>query len=478
MTRTIGRRTFLRGAGGALVALPWLDAMMPSGAKAQPASTRYLVAFGGTSLGHPIGGVAPTTAGALSATRGLRPLAGRTADARYEWDSLLSDFGVVSGLRIPWSGEPGSRGRIFHVGTPGPLLSGAKSPDYGVDCRGPSSDEIVANAIGGDHRFRAIHYRVQPDRYRTTYQYNRGFMSYRRTGSGSMEPNTPIASPRVAYDQLFQGFVPPGETVDPRVANRLADDRSVLDLVRESASRLLTRLGSADRQRIERHFEEIRALEREIADTPIPTQRPACQLLPDPGNDPSIASAGTTENGNIGYSGEDRRAKLMCDLIYMAFACDQTRVATLLMTYAMSFMSAETIVGKPADIHDLGHHKAGGTREDMDTIYAWHVKHLAYLADKLRGTPDGDGTLLDRTAIVFLTEGGRGHDPELNQSDSPHSTENMVVLVGGHAGGLRTGHHIVAANRHPAEVLITAMNAVGVPTTRLNEIEGGISGLL
>jgi hypothetical protein len=99
------------------------------------------------------------------------------------------------------------------------------------------------------------------------------------------------------------------------------------------------------------------------------------------------------------------------------------------------------------------------------------------LLGKLRDTPEGGGKLLDSCAIVFLHEGGHGLDTATGKANSTHSTENMACLIAGRAGGLKPGQHVAAPGKHPANVLITAMNAVGVPGN-LGEVAGGIPALL
>jgi len=109
---------------------------------------------------------------------------------------------------------------------------------------------------------------------------------------------------------------------------------------------------------------------------------------------------------------------------------------------------------------------------------AWHMKHFAYLVAKMKATPEGGASLLDSSAIVMLHDGGHGLDPSSGSEDSAHSTENMACLIAGGAGGLKPGQHVVAKDKHPANVLITAMNAVGVPTDTLGEVSGTIPALL
>src|SRR5213078_1564275 len=99
----------------------------------------------------------------------------------------------------------------------------------------------------------------------------------------------------------------------------------------------------------------------------------------------------------------------------------------------------------------------------------WHMKHFATLLGKLAGSAEGAGRLIDSCAVLFLHEGGHGLDTATGKTNSSHSTENMACLIAGGAGGLRPGQHVVATGKHPANVVISAMNAVGVPE-KLGEV--------
>ena len=105
------------------------------------------------------------------------------------------------------------------------------------------------------------------------------------------------------------------------------------------------------------------------------------------------------------------------------------------------------------------------------------LKHWAYLLGKLKASPEGGGTLLDQMATVFAFEGGHGFDPADGRAVSAHSTENMAMIVAGGAGGLKKGLHIPAPNLHPAQVLLTALRAVGYSSNTLGEVTGEIPGL-
>jgi hypothetical protein len=138
-------------------------------------------------------------------------------------------------------------------------------------------------------------------------------------------------------------------------------------------------------------------------------------------------------------------------MIAQAFICDLTRVASFMITWAQCFVSGKTICGNSSDLHEIGH--GAGTTTQMAQIVSWHLKFVAGIADKLRSVQEPDGNILSKSAIVFLTEGGWANDP--------HSTEAMVVAIGGRAGGLKPGKHIMATGQHPASVVLSAMKAVG-----------------
>ncbi len=487
MTHRLSRRTFLAGAHGTAVALPFLEIMMSRRAYAQGGvgPTRYFVAFGGTAIGadgSAGNNVVPVKAGVgYDLPLGLSQLGGKTADASWAWDSVQNDFSVVSGLKIPWDGAPGGRVTKFHASSAGPLLCGVRGTGDAPDCLGPSSDQLVADALGAKEklRFPSLNYRVQLERYNGAYARIKGYMSFRKGAGGNVEPNTPIVSPRVAYNQLFEGFTAP--STDPKQTDArallLEQNRSVLDVVSEGGRRLLTRLGTADKQRLQRHFDELRELERRLGQVPNQAASMLCRQLQDPGVDPATQSVKQEHRPGspVGYAGEVERAKLMVDLVHMAFTCNLTRVATLLISFPMSFMSVEKIMGRAVDLHDLGH--GGGNTGDVARAYGWHVGLVAQLADKLKKTPEGSGNLLDRSVLVLVTEAGFGFDPEQGAQNNTHSTENMVALVGGRAGGLKPGKHVVATGRHPASVLISAMTAAGAPTNTLGDITGGVSEL-
>jgi hypothetical protein len=481
----LSRRTLLRGAGVA-IGLPMLEAMIPTRARAQSASPqRYVVMFGGHSLGcdGTTNAFAPNAVGpGYDLSPALTPLGDL---------SVQNDVSVISGLKVPWAGggavPAGGRPNDFHVNASGPLLCGVRASGA-LTCNGPTSDQLVAAAIAGSTTFKSLVFRAQPVHY-APFDFpgvEAGFMSYQANPAGGAPLGIqPVVSPQAAFNSLFSGITT-GLTPD-QIARKnllLRGKVSVLDLVGGETQRLVPKLGVADQLRISRHLDEIRELERRISAMP-PAVAGSCQKPTDPGMDPPVGADDTDTNndqrlefpGTAGTSNEDLRARVFCDLITMAFACDQSRVASLMLTEFASAMNVQPFAGFAADVHFVSHGRdgLGGTVELNGKVVSWHVKQFAYLVSRLKATPDGAGTLLDNSALVYVCEGGWGTDATGGTPGS-HSTENMGALIAGRAGGLKPGKHVAGAGRHPGQVIASAMNAVGVPGN-LGEVQGNIPEL-
>lgn len=484
------RRRFLRGLGGLGVALPFLELFAEKRAHAAPPPNRYAFLFAGFSIGS-YGGdkIAPPTAG---------PLAGNVTRALLPLDDLgVTDVvSLVSGLEIPVGVTPPTAGRPtpFHSTSHQVLATGQRFDEnkYG-ELAGPSSDWVAAETLAPGTLQPVLTYRAQPSFYRVNSDGGTdGVISARINGMGQLEQVPPITSPRLAYESLFSGFAPPDPAEAEKAKRLLAMRKSVVDLVADDASTLIGRLGKADRLRMQRHFDELRALETRLDQIALP-DAPACQLLADPGDDPPLGDAIDPSGGGDyndyytnanGYSDEELRATVMTDLIHMAFACDISRVASFMLTYAQCFMNMYTLLAYPSDLHEITHGAIGGSEAEMQDALAdcaaWHVRHFGRLVQKLRDTEDVDGSsLLDHTALALAFEGGWGFDLESGGTSSPHSTENMVMLVGGKAGGLHAtpGKHIPAKGTHPTAVLNTLIKAVGSPQT-LGEVTDTVDALL
>ena len=503
----LDRRTVLRGLGGVAVGLPVLECMLNSNgdalAQAAPLPKRYGVVFAGQALGGDdwadnssnVAGkrstdvnafIAPTETGAnYPVTLPLKPL----SDLK-----LMNDFSLVSNLRIPWNATsvegkdvpPGGAFRDFHGGGAGPLLCGTSSTSANFTCRSATSDQIVAGFNKGMGSIASLVTRAQPAWYLSGSSFSgRQYISYK----GDNMPIEAQISPSIIYHSLFDGFAPSDMSGVAQHDFDLRARKSVLSLITDKRMRVVGMVGANDKIRLERHFDELRDLEARIG-AMAPVAGGQCKQPTAPGPDGPVggnnAGAGSDMIAtNTGYSDEAGRARLLADLIYMAFVCDITRVATLQITVFQSHMNVYPItqaLGVPvrADQHECGHNGDATTRGQIpvSTILQWHISHYAYLLDKLKNTPEGAGTVLDNSAIVFMPEAG--HGTQLNDSTSPnatHSVEKMILLVAGHAGGLKGGTHIATKQAHPGQVLISAMQAVGYTKDTFGEVTGKIPEL-
>ena len=485
------RRTFLRGLGGTAVAVPLLDVMLDGNGEALASSAdipcRYVLTFAGTSLGadgdSSPNGVIPDTDGAnfdpaAHHKSGLLPLVELGVE---------NEVTVISGLRIPAGGAPGGRaaGDSFHWHV-NPMLTGNTQVGgaFSATVTADTTDQVVARAIAGDTTFESLHLRVQALYYTVPggvdVPDNREGLSFRDVGGGDVQFVPPYTSPRQAYDALFTNFMPGDPEQAALAAQRLAQRKSVLDVVDRRMAGLLPRLGAADQLRLQRHYDEIRDLERRLDAMP-PDQVGACDLPPDPGADPPLGGEPPSPNSydvNAGYSGEEERAVVMTDILHMALTCDLTRSATLMYTMWQSFMNINDLpgVGIQNQSHLVQHNGSNG---QMTNLCRWYSHHYGRLVQKLRDTPEGSGSVLDHCAVIFLFEGGHGGDPEFGQAWSSHTTENMVAMMAGRAGGMVPGQHIVApaSSNHPMNVMISGMNAVGVTTQSQGDVSGTIPGV-
>jgi hypothetical protein len=495
MAIVMKRRSLLRAAGGVAMALPMLEltrsAQVHAGGGAPP--KRYVFVYCGLSTGRDGAGqlIVPDAPGpGYDLKRSLMPLGGDALPYGGNGFSVQDEVSIVTGLTIPWADAagqappPGGKSPEFHYNTVGPIVSGVSGgPQRNTPPNGPSSDNLVAAFLSPG--IDPLTYRVQPEKYVGAGDAggHAGRISWKDEGGGNIVGVDPFASPRLAYTSLFGNFEPPDPALAAEAAFLLARRRSVLDMLRSRTQGLLGRMGGQDKIRMQRHFDELKALEDKLDSMPPPTTG-ACELLPDPGEDPLIGQPhGTTAEGNLdynptaAYSNEDLRAELMMDYVRMSFACDMARVAAVRLTIDQTFLNMLPLSGAESDMHELSH---GAVSDDAHAdAVGWHIKHFARLVSMLRDTQELDGSsLLDHTALVLCFEGGYGFDPESNEDGHAHSTENMVALVAGHAGGLVHGSHIVANGMHPSNVIISAMQAVGMDTDTLGEISGTIPGLL
>ena len=437
--KALPRRTFLRGMG-ATVALPLLDAMVPSMtalAKTPAAPVRRL-GFVYMPMGCDLPRWTPPAEGTLSElSPTLRSLA-----------PVVDQLTVITNLELK-NAYPGT-----HATSNAAFLSAARakwteSADYYL---GTTVDQIAAKEIG--HQTLLPSLELSMDLLQTVGQCDNGFACVYQNNLSWSSPTTPLpaeAHPRTVFERLFgEG----GSAADRRAA--LRRKASLLDWVREDVARLQQKLGPDDRARVGQYLDTVREVERRIQKAEAHT---ADQQLPDLDRPVGVPAA---------YADH---ARLMFDLQVLALQADVTRVITFQLARETSNRTYPEI-GVPDPHHPLTHH--GNDPEKvarMAKINAFHVSLFAYFLEKLQSTPDGNGSLLDHS--LYLYGSGMG-DPNV------HDHVNLPVLVaGGGAGRIKGGRHIRYAEPTPlANLHLTLLERAGVRLDKFADSQGKVDELL
>jgi hypothetical protein len=437
--KALPRRTFLRGMG-ATVALPLLDAMIPSMtafAKTAAAPVRRL-GFVYMPMGCDLPRWTPGGEGRLTElSPSLQSLAGVT-----------EQLTVISNLELK-NAYPGT-----HATSNAAFLSAAKakwteSTDYYL---GTTVDQIAAQQIGQQTLLPSLE--LSMDLLQTIGQCDNGYACVYQNNLSWSSPTTPLpaeAHPRIVFERLFgEG----GSAADRRAA--LQRRASLLDWVRDDITRLQKDLGPEDRTRVGQYLDTVREVERRIQKAEGETKD---HVLPDLDRPTGVPAA---------YADH---AKLMFDLQVLALQADVTRVITFQLARETSNRTYPEI-GVPDPHHPLTHH--GNDPEKiarMAKINAFHVSLFAYLVEKLKATPEGDGTLLDHT--LYLYGSGMGNP-------NVHDHVNLPILVaGGGATGIKGGRHIKYAEPTPlANLHLTLLERVGVRIDAFADSKGKVDELL
>lgn len=493
----IDRRTFLKGLGGAVVALPLFDFFLNSNgiAYAQTASAlpkRYLLMANGISLtkaGNYTNFLLPLQQGnGYDLRNGLMPIG--------KYTNLQDYVSVLTNLRLPYTYSSstadapvaGYKGD-FHVAANRAQLTGLQTDatnvttfyDTAKSKLGPSSDQILKAALNPNGTYVHMNYCVQPKIYLSTAgSTNKRAAQFDTNG----RPMQPQASPAAAFDQLFFNQ----KSVDPAIEaqRQLAIDqrKSVLDLIDQGLLNSLKReLASSDKAMLSNHFEQIRELENRANSEGLTNSSAVTCVKPERPIDPPLGAdyqVGTTDgqdNSAIAYSNEDARADLFIDLIHMALTCDIARHGTLRLTFGQSWMNSKAISELGMDYHELSHSGAVAQTPFLKMVQ-WHVDKFCRLANKLKNTTEGNGNVLDNCALLLTSEGGGGTSSDNGLGQSAHSGDNMAILVAGRAGGMVKGTHIATAQEHPSRVILTAMKAVGYLGDSFGQVTGKTTALL
>jgi hypothetical protein len=437
--KALPRRTFLRGLG-ATVALPLLDAMVPSltAQSATAANPVRRLGFVYMPMGAHIPEWTPPGEGKLS----------ELSPSLKSLSPVVDHLTVITNMELK-NAYPGT-----HATSNAAFLSAAKakwteSTDYHL---GTTVDQIAAKQLGKDTRLPSLE--LAMDLLTTVGQCDNGYACVYQNNLSWSSPTTPLpaeAHPRIAFERLFGD----GGSAADRL-KELRRSASLLDWVKEDISRLQRKLGPSDRTKVTHYLDSVREVERRIQKAEAQT---ADSKLPDLDRPVGVPAA---------YADH---ARLMFDLQVLALQGDVTRVITFQLARETSTRTYPEI-GVSEPHHPLTHN--GGDPEKLAKvakINAFHVSLFAYFLEKLKSTPDGDGSLLDHS--VYLYGSGMGN-PDV------HDHVNLpIVVAGGGAGKLKGGRHIKYKQATPlANLHLTLLEKVGVRLDSFADSSGKVEELL
>jgi hypothetical protein len=440
ITRThLPRRTFLKGMG-ATIALPMLDSMTPAFALPRAKEAPLRLAFTYVPNGVTMADWTPQGVGAgFEYSRILKPL-----------EAFREQTVVISGLAHK-NGNALGDGPGDHARAAASYLTGVHPrKTSGADIQnGISVDQIAAQHLAPHTRFASLE--LGCDDSRTVGNCDSGY-SCAYTNSlawrGPATPMPPETNPRLVFERLF-GDIDTSLTPEAR-ARRLRYRRSILDLVGERTKELSADLGPSDRRKLDEYLSSIREIEQRIEKA----EKDLTGLTPTIDKPTGIP---------VLYADY---INLMFDLQIVAFQTDSTRVVTTMMGREGS-MRTYPEIGVPDPHHPLTHHRNNAEWiQRVTKINEMHMELFAGFVAKMKATPDGDGTLLDHTMIVYgsgLADGNR------------HTHEDLPVVIVGNGGGLRLGTHVVYPKDTPmTNLYLTLLDKVGVRTESLGDSTGAL----
>jgi len=442
----LSRRMVLRGAGATL-ALPLLDAMIPaSTALAQTAATpkpRFVGCF--VPHGAAPGYWVPETEGPLAAT------------LPFNWKPLepfRSSTVILSGLHSRSAEPPPGVTGADHWVAAAFLCANKPKKTAGADVyAGTTIDQLIAQRLGGDNLMPSMQLAVE-DPGANSSNCGEGYScTYTNTISWS-SPTQPLPmelNPQVIFERMFGD----GGTPEQRAARRKRDG-SILDSLGGSLSRLRNESGAADRARLDDYAQNVREIERRLQIAmKASTVAPADLSVP----------VGVPQTF-------DEHIKIQFDLLALAFQADITRVGTLLFARDLTGRTYPESEAPTSGFHGVSHHGENPKIiATLSKINQYHVKMLAHLVENLAKTPDGDGTLLDHSLVLYGSN--MGNSNQHVHYDVPH------VLVGGLNGKLKGGRHIAFPTKTipTGNLLLTLLDKYGIHQDSIGDSTGHIENL-
>ena len=429
------RRAVLKGTGCAM-ALPWLESVS---AIAQPKAADFPKRFGVVFFGcgiHEDHWSASGEGAGMTLSRTLQPL-----------EPIKTKINVIDGLYVPEL-----VGQGIHPGQTGSILSGAKITKGALVHSGVSIDQMIANQLGQETPQSSIV--LACDQPMTGYHETNFSLAYSSHISWQT-PESPVpleVYPSLAWDNLFDNR---GSLLN----------LSVLDRVKDRAQDLSRKISATDRYKLDEFLTSVRDVEKRVE-----VMR-AAKTDADDAAKAKNAPAILMERPASGLP-EDLRehAKLMCDIIAIAFQTNKTRVASLITTRDLSAMYYPFL-----DVKE-GHHAAShnNNSDGYERIARFHLSQYAYLAQKLDGMKEGEGTVLDNSCLMFLSNLwiGRKHD----------NTRLPLVLAGGLGGTLKTGRALSYLGqpdekRRMQSLYLSLMDRYGVKVDQFGETNARLDNI-
>jgi hypothetical protein len=435
--RHLSRRTFLRGMGVSM-ALPLLDSMIPAQTplRLTAATPRNRFACIYVPHGATMDKWTPATEGTgFAFTEILKPL-----------EPFRDRLNIVSGLAHPYVAGAGGAdvsAGANHTRAAAVFLTGSV-PERGPQAHlGTSVDQVAARQIGQDTPLPSLELSIEE----AVLACEASFSCAYRNSISWQSPSSPLPmenNPRLVFEKLFGT----GSTDAERRARR-QESRSLLDSVMGQVASLEKDLPANDRRRLSQYLDDVREIERRI-------QR-AEKSVPDDLTVPEVpAGVPPTFQEHL---------KLLMDLQVIAFQAEITRVSTLMFARELSgAVFPETNIRDP--FHNLSHHS--NDRSNMDRfaqLNTYHMTKFAYLVERLQKTPDGDGTLLDHSVVLYGSSLSDGN--QHNFSPLP------IVLAGGASGRLKGGRHLVfQKDTHMSNLLLALLDTLGAKADTFGDSTG------
>jgi hypothetical protein len=433
----LSRRTFLRGTGAA-IALPFLDAMAPAQTPVRQTAAAPKTRFACFYVPHgaTMDKWTPATEGTgFEFTEILKPL-----------EQYREQVNIVSGLAHPYVAGAGGAdvsAGANHTRAAAVFLTGA-IPERGPQAHlGVSVDQMAAAHIGQDTPLPSLELSIEE----SVLACEAAFSCAYRNSISWKSPTDPLPmqnNPRLVFEKLFGD----GSSSAERRARR-RESRSLLDSVVDQVALLQSDLAPADRRRLTQYLDDVREVERRI-------QRAEASVR----DDLELPELPTGVPGTF-----QDHLKLLMDLQVIALQAEITRVSTLMFARELSTaVYPETTIRDP--FHNLSHHSNDrGNMDRFAQLNTYHMTKFAYFVDKLQATPDGDGTLLDHSLLLYGSSLSDGN--QHNFSPLP------IVLAGGASGRLKGGRHLqFPKDTRMSNLLAAMLGTLGAPTGRFGDSTG------